>query len=275
MAWSTITLPTTEGDLGVKCLLDWNKALILKHLAQLIQFHSNSTWAEWAKATILKGRSLWQLSIPNDCSWIWKQVLKLRTIALPHLQYHVGRGDKINLWYDPWLHGEALNPNPSLISNSGLPATATVSSILQNSVWTLPASNYHDVILFCRRIELCPPPSQTADCVRWGNWDIHTVKASQIWESIRHRHQLVPWHPILWNKLHVPRYSFIMWLGLLKRLQTNDRTQHYTGRIFNCPLCKQRPETFDHLFFNCNYSLAVFKAVMDLGNWPNLPMCMG
>lgn len=43
VAWSTITLPTSEGGLGVKCLLDWNKALILKHLIHLIQFHSKSS----------------------------------------------------------------------------------------------------------------------------------------------------------------------------------------------------------------------------------------
>lgn len=29
VAWSTISLPTTEGGLGIKSLLDWNKALIM------------------------------------------------------------------------------------------------------------------------------------------------------------------------------------------------------------------------------------------------------
>lgn len=38
VSWSAITLPTVEGGLGLKNILDWNRALIVTHLLRVIQF---------------------------------------------------------------------------------------------------------------------------------------------------------------------------------------------------------------------------------------------
>lgn len=72
VAWNSISLPKSEGGLGIKNILDWNKSQIMLHLLHVLQFSPNSSWAAWVKTTILKGRSIWQTPIPTDCSWIWK-----------------------------------------------------------------------------------------------------------------------------------------------------------------------------------------------------------
>lgn len=36
VAWNGISLPTMEGGLGVKSILDWNRALIIMHLIYII-----------------------------------------------------------------------------------------------------------------------------------------------------------------------------------------------------------------------------------------------
>lgn len=177
VAWSAISLPTSEGGLGLKNLLDWNKALIMSHLLQLVKFNSHSLWANWIKTTILKGRSIWQISIPSDCSWTWKQVLKLRSYALPHLQYKVGSGLHISFWFDPWINGSALNPSSSLVSNSGIPLSTKVSHIISHTGWSLPHSNHHDVIMLRRQIESLQFPTSAGDQILWDNLDINTVKA--------------------------------------------------------------------------------------------------
>lgn len=38
MAWSKISLPLSEGGLGIKCLEDWNQALILLRLWKIVNF---------------------------------------------------------------------------------------------------------------------------------------------------------------------------------------------------------------------------------------------
>lgn len=189
-----------------------------------------------------------------------------------HLQYKVGRGNQFNLWYDPWINGNAINPSIALLSNSGLTDKAKVCDIIHATAWHLPVSNHHDVIIFRRLIEALPPPPDSDDCISWGSHNINTVKARHIWDSIRHRHQQVNWHKITWNNLHVPRYSFLLWLGFWKRLQTNDISSQYTGRIILCPLCQHHNETFAHLFFDCDYSRIVLGAALSLGNWNHIPM---
>lgn len=42
VSWAAISLPTTEGGLGLKSIQDWNKALIISHLLHVIQFQSKS-----------------------------------------------------------------------------------------------------------------------------------------------------------------------------------------------------------------------------------------
>lgn len=184
----------------------------------------------------------------------------------------MGRGDQINLWYDPWINGNAPNPYRNLLSNSGLHERDTVSAILQNSSWSLPHNNHHEIILFRRLIEAIPIRSDSADCILWHGVNVNSIKARHVWDNIRDRTQQVGWHDIVWNNLSVPRYSFILWLGFLKKLQTNDINKHYSGRVFACPLCQQLPETFDHLFFVCDYSQAILGAALRLGDWNNIPM---
>lgn len=63
---------------------------------------------------MLSRNNFWHISIPADCSWIWRKILKLRPIALNFLNYSVGNGNFFSLWLDPWLNGQASNQSVSL-----------------------------------------------------------------------------------------------------------------------------------------------------------------
>lgn len=45
VAWSSITKPFGEGGLGIKDIIEWNNALIMRHLLKLVNLASNSLWA--------------------------------------------------------------------------------------------------------------------------------------------------------------------------------------------------------------------------------------
>lgn len=147
-----------------------------------------------------------------------------------------------------------------------------MADILGIRTWQLPQSNFHDVIMLRRRFEGIPVPTTTNDSIRWDSMDISSIKTSHIWESIRGRQQCVEWFEILWNNLHVPRYSFILWLGLLRKIPTNDVTMRYAvGPRIGCPLCNIHPDSFEHLFFKCGYSRNILLTAMEIGNWQDFP----
>ncbi|XP_075096425.1 uncharacterized protein LOC142174516 [Nicotiana tabacum] len=73
----------------------------------------------------------------------------------------------------------------------------------------------------------------------------------------------VPWKGIvLQPRLH-PRFKFILWLALQRRLATVDRLLKFGVQIDQqCAFCKLAGETFDHLFFECYVTKEVWSRLL-------------
>jgi hypothetical protein len=76
VSWDKICVLKREGGLGIKNIEVWNIASMLNQIWTLFT-KAKSFWVAWIKMKWLKGKSLWQVSIPKDCSWSWKKLLKL------------------------------------------------------------------------------------------------------------------------------------------------------------------------------------------------------
>ena len=57
-----------------------------------------SLWVAWVHENLLKGKCFWTVKKPQDCTWGWRTILKLRDDARRFLKYEVGDGRKIFLW---------------------------------------------------------------------------------------------------------------------------------------------------------------------------------
>lgn len=73
-------------------------------------------WAHWTKVHRLMGESLWSIDEKKQASWIWKSILKLRSIAQAFVKCSIGNGQTANFWYDNW---SSLGPLIKLIGLSG------------------------------------------------------------------------------------------------------------------------------------------------------------
>ncbi|KAK9671971.1 hypothetical protein RND81_12G067100 [Saponaria officinalis] len=77
MKWSLFSRPRLEGGLGIKEILSWNKALMLKWLWRL-EAGIPSLWAKWVRAYLLKHESIWSVSARPVDHWLWKGLLEIR-----------------------------------------------------------------------------------------------------------------------------------------------------------------------------------------------------
>ena len=68
VAWADLTFPLDEGGLGIKRLHTWNVAAMGKHIWNLCHPQTTSSWALWARANLLRGRSLWDINPPSSSS---------------------------------------------------------------------------------------------------------------------------------------------------------------------------------------------------------------
>lgn len=86
----------------------------------------------------------------------------------------------------------------------------------------------------------------------------HSLSLSLIWYSIRSKSTHVSWHMLIWHKLQVLRFSFIMWMTTLQKLSIFDRIAKYSHIVdLRCCLCTFYNENHAHLLFECEYSRSI------------------
>lgn len=78
-----------EENLGLTDLAVWNTCLVLKSLWNVCT-KKDSIWVEWVQAYQLRQISIWAVPTPVDCSWVWRKLLKLRSILQPFIKQIIG-----------------------------------------------------------------------------------------------------------------------------------------------------------------------------------------
>ncbi|XP_019239458.1 PREDICTED: uncharacterized protein LOC109219451 [Nicotiana attenuata] len=76
-------------------------------------------------------------------------------------------------------------------------------------------------------------------------------------------YQKVQWKSIMLQAHIHPRYKFILWLALHSRLATVDRLLKFGIQVpQQCIFCGLAIETFDHLFFECSLTKALWNRLL-------------
>ncbi|XP_074300521.1 uncharacterized protein LOC141631797 [Silene latifolia] len=80
----------------------------------------------------------------------------------------------------------------------------------------------------------------------------------------------VDWWPLIWNRLNLPKYTFIGWLMIQERLFTKDRMLRF-GVLTDglCEICWTQMEDHHHLFYLCDFSSRCWNL---LRAWLGVPL---
>jgi hypothetical protein len=271
VAWTSVCYPVQEGGLGIKRLATWNKAATLKHIWHLLT-SKTSIWTTWVHAVLLRDRSFWHINTSNPS---WRKILQSRDWCRGWFLTGIGNGSLTSLWYDYWLpHGKRLIDDFSLrtLTATGLPWTARVSDIIDNEQWQFPPCS-PELQATWDSIWFLPCPSSQDVCT-WKGHPSGEFSIASAWELLRDVRPVTSIHHLLWFRGHIPRHSFILWLACRGRLRTMDRL-HSVGILTNstCILCGINMESHEHLFFECNFTGTVWRAINIKAklHWPCIP----
>ncbi|GJV81463.1 RNA-directed DNA polymerase, eukaryota, reverse transcriptase zinc-binding domain protein [Tanacetum coccineum] len=272
--WNSVCKPKVEGGLGIKSLDSWNKALMSKHIWNIIT-QKESLWVRWINTYRLKGRSFWDVPDKNGACWAWKNLLRHRWTFRSHIFHKIGDGMNSSLWFDNW---HAICPLSDFVSKrkifaSGLPLSCKVADVINNGAWVWPEvlTNSFDAL------SIIPPPllvQGKPDVVKWRskNGRLYDFSVSAVWDDIRKSNPLVPWAKLVWFSQCIPRHSFILWLAILGRLKTHDSMRNW-DKVDNlvCVFCGKVPDNHNHLFFECNFPKAVWGRLKDMVKLDHVP----
>ncbi|GJU22274.1 RNA-directed DNA polymerase, eukaryota, reverse transcriptase zinc-binding domain protein [Tanacetum coccineum] len=249
---------------------DWkNKTLSYAGRLQLIAFVLASMHIYWAlvflipKTTVkeiekaLKGflylgpwneallcKHLWNVITQKDSLWVkWVNVAKLKGKSIWEVE---------------------INDNDS----GTWKAILNLRSKIRDSVWKKLGDGQNTNMWF----ETGVNKEGVNDYVLWkdNNGTEGKFSIKKVWEKFKDVNPEVNWYKVVWFTQCNPRFAFIMWLAMHKRLATQDRIMKWNkNNQLLCPLCKTVNDSHDNLFFKCSYSKAVWKKVKDRLKEPN------
>ncbi|XP_020270848.1 uncharacterized protein LOC109846037 [Asparagus officinalis] len=95
------------------------------------------------------------------------------------------------------------------------------------------------------------------------------IQLSDIYSRLSPITTQVAWHDTVWENLSYPKHSFLLWLAVQDKLQTQDRLlrngiiQTSVCKLCDCPISESR----NHLFFECTLSNIVWNGIMEWLNF--------
>ena len=104
VVWDQVCLPKTEGwgGLGIKRITELNKISLLKHIWKLCNDSDGSIWSTWIRSNLLRGRNFWTIKAPENCSWAWGKILKLKSLVWLKMKYIIGDAMTTSILFDNW-----------------------------------------------------------------------------------------------------------------------------------------------------------------------------
>ncbi|XP_033136094.1 uncharacterized protein LOC103837732 isoform X1 [Brassica rapa] len=267
VAWEKVCLPKDEGGLGLKNLCVWNKACSLKLLWMLF-FQTESVWVAWIHQNVIKDSDFWLLKEKQSHTWIFKKILRLRHLAVRWLKILPGNGRECRFWTSPWSpFGQLINfVGQSGPRSTGIPISSSLASLWSNDSWTLaPARSdrMEEVLTYLTSISLSDRP----DTMIWNTSTTRSnqsrcFSANQVYNLIRESNPSVAWKNVVWLKRGIPKFKTLTWLFVLDRCPTRNRLLAWGLQTdAGCLLCNRYQESRDHLFFDCEYSYAIWGSL--------------
>ncbi|KAL0292672.1 UNVERIFIED_CONTAM: putative ribonuclease H protein [Sesamum angustifolium] len=217
VAWSDVCRPMEEGGLGIRDILALNKALMSRHLWNVIQSNQSSIWVQWIAHTHLRHKSVWTVDAKGG-SWGWRKLLRLRSALLPYIEFKVGNGEIFSIWHDPWHSlGTLIRRFPSGPSRTNIPIAAKLSAVIVDGDWSWPPITDMECIEI---LHLLPNIHNGNDSILWRGGEFTTTVAYGIFRTPG---PIVGWYPLLSGPCKIPRFSFVLWLAILGKLSTMDK----------------------------------------------------
>lgn len=246
VSWEDICVPKVEGGLGLKLIKAWNKSALCKKIWD-VSSRNSDLWTVWASNTLLKGQSIWQIRVPNDYSWSWRQILKARSVVKEFIKVIVGDGRHTSLFYNLWLGERRIcdELTEQKIGNWG--HLTTVHQWRDSTGWSIPDSFNRRFPLIAAQIRSYPI-NLGEDRALWTLIKSGTFTISSCYESIRIRKPRITWNNIVWEAF--PRHSFILWLVVKNGLKTRELLLARGCQVDHvCCLCNVANECCSHMFF--------------------------
>lgn len=128
--------PYEEGGLGIRRVRDVSNVFMLKLIWRLFSC-SSSLWGGWTRHYLLKEETFWDAKDTSLGSWVWRKLLKLKSLAKGFLRMNINDGKNVRFWSDVWHpQGRLIELTGEIGTQKlGIAREARICDVLRDGVW--------------------------------------------------------------------------------------------------------------------------------------------
>lgn len=272
MSWSKATQSKLTGGLGFQDFRAFNLAMLAKQGWRLT-INPHSYWGQFMKGLYFPNTDFLHASKGRQPSWAWSSIIQGREILLKGVRWQVADGSKIQFWNDKWIPS-----SKDFKIHSGRPPDCSMEYVHEVINVSTKSWKERDIrALVCQEEAdaiLSIPISQSGrmDFLVWhpNPNGIYSVKSGYHLALEDAKAKLPPiasssFHPpdkvwkFIWN-LNIPQKLKHFWWKACSNLLATKENLH--RRKCNpsplCPICSLKPESVEHLLFQCEWTTAAW-----------------
>lgn len=263
IGWTTVTLPKSEGGLGLRNLRNARLALFAKHVFSIAN-NSDKIWVSIFRQKY-HNWNIWNNTSSAKTSDFFKAISKTATFLGPYFKLSVCNPNYTNVCNDPWILDIPLNRKPTFFSMD-YNINLNIHSFISDSSFNLhTCSDFFggDLNNVCLN-DVVFDTSYSNDWVWLPNSsNVKTVTA--VYNFINSDGAALPpwagWNQI-WKLMVIPRIKLFVWKVAHGKLPISASLYNLNpGPISVCHFCGLHPETTDHLLWYCRCSLICWNTV--------------
>ena len=263
----------TQGGLGIRDLISFNKALLGKWLWRFRVEESNFCRRVMSAKYGVKDRgwSTRPVCGSHGCN-LWKGIMANWDSFQKYIVFEVGNGNKVQFWYDKWCGDYALKDRFPLLFECSRDREAFIdfvysrSSGVETREWHLRfVRNFNDwevdvVASLFNLIHSKSPVHESNDEIKWSLKKNGIFDIGSFYHAIQGKvSRGFPWKGI-WGVKAPRRVAFFVWTAAWGKILTCDNL-HRQGFIMVgwCCLCKSNGENMAHLLLHCPVAWAIWS----------------
>jgi hypothetical protein len=216
----------------------------------------------------------------NDPSKPWQGLLlpvddRVRALFNASVRFHLGDGNKIKFWTDPWIDGQSLKDTVPFLFSLCARKNLTVAQALDNQRWTkhlrheLMPEALIEVVSLWEKTQHVNLQNDLEDSVTWrwtesGSYTAASAYAIQFEGAARRNYK-----EIIWSTDAPLRCRIFAWLAVQGRCLTADAlAQRGWPHNEECALCLNSAETAQHLLAECPFMMQLWCSILPMAGLP-------